>query len=100
MHVRVRSGASGRVCAQERTRRSRRAWASLSACRARPGRGLWEVWAAGADWVSSAVVSGTWWRSDGWWRLLEASLQRACALVTLASEGESKVRCGLVLTAM
>jgi hypothetical protein len=53
-----------------------------------------------ADWVSWVVASGTQWRSGGWWLLLEASDQRACALVTPASEGEGKVGCGLDLTAM
>jgi hypothetical protein len=65
----------------------------------RAGQGLWEVWAAGANWSRWVVVSGAWWRSGGWWLHLEASNQRACALVMPVREGEGKVRCELGLTA-
>jgi hypothetical protein len=74
------------VCVRERARRSRRLWASSARAERGRGRAYERSGAAGLDWLSLAVVSGV------WWRRLEASVQRAGALVTTASEGEGKVR--------
>jgi hypothetical protein len=80
------------VCVRERARRSRRLWASSARAERGRGRAYERSGAAGLDWLSLAVVSGVWWRSGGRWRRLEASVQRAGALVMTASEGEGKVR--------